>query len=94
MYVENKSGNIDGVAARIGWVSFSKSGRSIYYRGRELTRANGGNGNHIDAATGDVYWVSGVKVRGSNAHWAKATEISVDEDARSAYEELRARHAV
>jgi len=94
MYVENKSGDIDGVAARIGWVTFSKSGRSVYYRGRELTRAKGIGGNHIDVATGDIYWVSGIKVRGSNTHWAEATEFRVDEDARREYEELRAKHAV
>jgi hypothetical protein len=95
MYVENKSGDIDGVAARIGWVTFSKSGRSVYYRGRELARIKGGvGGNHMDVATGDVYWVSGVKTRGSNTHWAEAIEFRVDEDARGAYEDLRDRHAV
>jgi len=29
MYIENKDGDIDGVAARIDWVTFSKSGRSV-----------------------------------------------------------------
>ncbi|MCW9024711.1 MAG: hypothetical protein OQK73_08500 [Gammaproteobacteria bacterium] len=42
MYVENKDGDIDGVDARIGWVTFSKSGRSVYYRGKTLKRAKGG----------------------------------------------------
>lgn len=41
MYVENKDGDIDGVAARIGWVTFSKTGKSVYYRGRTLAKANG-----------------------------------------------------
>lgn len=68
MYVENKDGDIDGVSARIGYVRFSKSGRSVFYRGRELARANAVRGNHIDVATGDEYWVSGVKQVGDNRH--------------------------
>ncbi len=32
MYIENKDGEIDGVAARIGWVEFSKTGRTVFYR--------------------------------------------------------------
>jgi hypothetical protein len=42
MYIENKDGDIDGAAARIGWVTFSKTGLSVYYRGRTLQRASGG----------------------------------------------------
>ena len=42
MYVENKNGDIDGAVARIGWVEFSKSGLTVYYRGRTLKRAKGG----------------------------------------------------
>jgi len=36
MYIENKDGEIDGANGRIGWVSFSKTGKTVYYRGREL----------------------------------------------------------
>jgi hypothetical protein len=38
MYVENKDGDLDGVRARIGWVTFSKTGLSVRYRGRTLKR--------------------------------------------------------
>ncbi len=91
MYIENKDGEIDGYAARIGWVTFSKSGRSIYYRGRELKRIKGGgiSGNYFCAATEDEYWVSGVKKRGSNAHWAESVAVHIDEDAATEYEEIR-----
>jgi hypothetical protein len=91
MYVENKNGDIDGVPGRIGWVTFSQTGRSVYYRGRTLKRAKGGgvSGNFYDEATGQEYWVSGVKGRGSNAHPAERTKIFVDEDAREEYERLR-----
>ena len=90
MYVENKDGDIDGVAARIGWVTFSKSGQTVYYRGRELVKANCSRGNFLDIATREEYWISGVKKRGSNAHWAEAVKISIDPDAREAYRDLRA----
>ena len=96
MYVENKSGDIDGVAARIGWVGFSKSGQSVYYRGRELHKIKGGGirGNFLDAATGDEYWVSGVKARGSNTHYAESTKCQVDDDAAQEYQRVRADNAV
>ena len=96
MCVENKSGDIDGVAARIGWVSFSNSGKSVLYRNRELCRIKGGGirGNYVDAATGDEYWVSGVKTRGSNTHWAESTQFQVDDDAADEYRRLKDSHAV
>ena len=83
MYVENKDGGIDGYAARIGWVEFSKSGKSVYYRGRTLTRIGGQGvrGNFQDAESGEEYWVSGVKKRGSNTHSSRPVRVHIDEDA-------------
>ena len=88
MYIENKDGDIDGVAARVGWVAFSKSGKTVYYRGRALKRAVGGGvrGNHFDEETGEEYWIFGVKKRGSNAHFAESTPLEVDEDPREEYD--------
>jgi len=31
MYVENKDGYIDDYSAHIGWVTFSKTGKTVYY---------------------------------------------------------------
>ncbi len=42
MYVENTRTRIDGHTARIGWVTFSKTAKTIYYRGRTLSRIKGG----------------------------------------------------
>ncbi len=91
MYVENKDGEIDGAHGRIGWVTFSRSGQTVYYLGKELAKAKGGGlrGNFFDCATGEEYWVSGVKKRGTNAHWAENVAIAVDADARDAYHVLR-----
>jgi hypothetical protein len=96
MYVENKNGYIDGAGARIGWVTFSQTGRSVYYRGLTLKRAKGGgiSGNFYEEATGQEFWVSGVKTRGSNAHPAERTQVVVDDDAREEYERLRSPNVI
>ena len=92
MYIENKDGLIDGVQGRIGWVSFSKTGQTVYYRGRTLQKQKGGgiSGNFFDVESGEEYWVSGVKRRGSNAHPAEqGVNIEVDADALDEYRSLR-----
>ncbi len=59
MYVENKSGGLDG-DGRIGWVEMSRTGRSCSYRGRRLLKTKSGyEYNCVDEETGDEYWVSG-----------------------------------
>ncbi len=90
MYVELKTGIIDGAEARIGWLTFSKTGKSIYYRGRTLIRARGIAGNYIDADSGEEFWVSGVKKSGSNVHPAgRMVKVVIDEDASEEYDLLR-----
>jgi hypothetical protein len=91
MYVENKNGQIDGADARIGWVSFSKSGRSVNYRGLLLSIIKGGgvSGNYFDNESGDEYWVSGIKLSGSNTHPGRPVSLVIDEDAVEAYTSLR-----
>ena len=89
MYIENKDGEIDGVPARIGWVTFSKTKRTIYYRGKSLQRGNVIRGNHFDVDTGEEYWISGIKQRGSNSHPAKPVEVSVDDDAIDEYHRIK-----
>jgi len=92
MYVENKDGLLEDHSAWIGWVTFSRTGRSVYYKGRNL-RAIGGKGirgNFIDEDTGEEYWVSGVKRRGSNTHpVAGGAKPMIDEDAKDAYAKLK-----
>jgi hypothetical protein len=90
MYIENKDGEIVGVNARIGWVTFSKSGRSVYYQEKTLKRAirGGIRGNHFDEATGEEYWISGIKKRGSNTHWAESATVEIDDDALEEYTKI------
>jgi len=92
MYVELESGRGDSGPAWIGRVTFSKSGRSTFYRGRELIRIKGGtSGNYMDVQTREEFWVSGVKRNGSNRHWAGSGPIEIDDDVRAEYEALTAR---
>jgi hypothetical protein len=93
MYVENKDGQIEGAHARIGWVTFSKTGKSVYYCGRELLRIKGRGirGNFLDVTTREEYWVSGVKIRGSNTHPAESVSVVIDDDAMEEYRALRSK---
>ena len=93
MYVELKSGHGDDGPAWIGRVTFSRSGRSIFYRERELRRLKGRgvSGNYFDVATGEEFWVSGVKKGGSNRHGAGSGRVEIDDDVRAEYEALVAR---
>ena len=61
MYVENKNGTIDGVAGRVGWVTFSRTGQTVYYRDLTLTKAKGGGirGNFLNCVSGEEYWIIG-----------------------------------
>lgn len=90
MYVENKSEAGDRGEARIGWVTFSKTGRSVRYRGKRYQRINGGGvaGNYFDAESGDEYWISGVKKTGTNRHWAGGGSVIIDKDAEAEYNKL------
>jgi hypothetical protein len=89
-YVELKTGFSGNGPASIGWVTFSKSGRTIYYRDRTLRRIPRGSfsANHFDIETGDEYWISGVKRDGQDRHWAGSGPVAIDEDAKEEYERV------
>jgi hypothetical protein len=84
MYIEYKGGGIVG-PARIGKVTFSKTGKSLYYRGRrfETLAGRGFKANYFDVETGEYYWISGCKKDGTDALYS--TTIEIDEDIREEY---------
>ncbi len=45
-------------------------------------------GNYLDIATGDEYWISGVKKDGADRHWAGSGKIRVDHTVVDEYLEL------
>lgn len=87
MYVELKSGNDNG-PAWIGRVRTSKTGLTVYYRGRTLRRQHGISGNHIDVQSGDEFWISGVKKDGTDRHWAGSGPVEIDPDVFDDYLEM------
>lgn len=60
MYIEDKSDGLNG-PARIGRVFFSKSGKTVYYRGLKFQslRGSGFKANYFEISSGDEYWISG-----------------------------------
>jgi hypothetical protein len=86
MYLEQKYefGDEQG-PAWIGRVRFSKTGRTIFYRGRTLEEAAGGPGTHRDKATGELFFVSGIKWDLKELYWADR-EVEIDDDAVEEYE--------
>ena len=88
MYIEQKTGYADNGPAWIGYVMRSKSGKTLYFNNRAFQRVKGCGANYADVESGDAYWISGVKKRESNRHWAGRGKIMVDRRAVDALLEL------
>jgi len=79
-YIELKTGYSDDGPAWIACLAFSKTGRTVYFNGRELQRWNGIYGNHVDTQSGEEYWISGVMKSGANRHPCGCGKIMVQRD--------------
>lgn len=86
MYIERKAGVLTG-SARIGRVTFNRTGRTIFYRDQVFRRIVGGGfkSNYIEKATGEDYWISGCKRRGGDSLYVSAVPIEIDDDVREEY---------
>jgi len=86
MYIENKSAGLTG-PARIGRVSFTKSGKSIKYQGKtyQSLKGRGFKSNYFDVETGEEYWISGPHKDGRDSLYGGRTPIAIDEDVREEY---------
>jgi hypothetical protein len=84
MYIENKAGGVDG-PGRIGMVSFSKTGKTLSYQGREFRSLDGKGfkANYCDVVSGEEYWISGPKKRGGDKLYGG--KFAIDDDVREAY---------
>jgi hypothetical protein len=87
MYVECKSTGGHSGGARICRVTFSKTGRTIYYRGLVLKRTTWTlfHGNHVVENTGNAYWVSGPRRNGQDRHWAGGGMVRIDPEVADEY---------
>ena len=84
MFIEDKSESHNG-AAKIGWVTPSKTGKTLSYQGRRLRRVTGYKFNHVDVESGEEFWISGCKKMGGDRLYASNLPIEIDEDAREVY---------
>ena len=87
MYIEDKSAGLDG-PARIGRVTFSKSGRSLHYGGRtfQSLKGTGFKANHFDIETGDHFWISGPRKDGKDRLYEGSSKpVEIDPDVEEEY---------
>ncbi len=86
MYIEDKSTGLSG-PARIGRVTYSKSGSSIYYGGRTFRslKGRGFKSNYVDIESSAQYWISGPRKDGTDRLYGGRSPIEIDDDVREEY---------
>jgi hypothetical protein len=91
MYIENKSAQPPGTSgvvgpARIGRVTFSKTGKTLYYKGKtfQSLKGSGSKANYYEVDAQDQYWISGPKKNGADGLYGPRP-TPIDEDAREEY---------
>ena len=86
-YIELKSGFSHDGPAWIGLVSFSKSGKTLYFDGKAFQRIGSDrmSGNYYEIQSGDEYWISGVKKNQSDRHVYGNGKIYVEKRALADY---------
>ncbi|MCL6420993.1 1-deoxy-D-xylulose-5-phosphate synthase [Aestuariirhabdus haliotis] len=80
MYVEDKSAGLEG-EARIGRVYFSKSGKTLYYRGQKFQslKGSGFKANYFEVESGDHYWISGPRKDQNDRLYGGNRGVEVDD---------------
>jgi len=86
MYIEDKSAGLDG-PARIGRVYFSKTGKTLYYRGLRFQslKGSGFKANYFETETRDPYWISGPRRDRSDRLYGGHRGVEIDDDVREEY---------
>ncbi len=87
MYIEEKSVSLNG-PARIGRVTFSKTGRSISYGDRtfQSLKGTGFKANYFDIETGEKFWISGPRRDGKDRLYPEsACAVEIDDDVADEY---------
>src|SRR5436189_2723775 len=84
MYIEYKGDGLVG-PARIGRVTYSKTGKSLKYRGKEFwsLKGTGLKANFAEVESSEQYWISGCKKDGLDSLYPNVVEI--DDDVREEY---------
>ena len=87
MYIESKGEGLNG-PARIGRVTFNKTGRTLYYKHQSFQSLKGYSfkANYRDTETGEEYWISGPRRDGLDRLYGKSgLTVEIDDDVREEY---------
>jgi hypothetical protein len=86
MYIESKAGGLVG-PARIGRVTFSKTGATLHYAGKSFQslKARGFKSNYYEIESAEPYWISGPRKDGQDSLYATNVAPEVDEDVQDEY---------
>ena len=86
MYIESKGDGLEG-SARIGRVTFSKTGRTLYYQDKKFQslKGRGFKENYYEVESGEHYWISGPKKNGEDRLYAGGEIVEIDADVREEY---------
>jgi len=85
MYIEDKTDGLVG-SARIGRVTFSKTGKTLYYKGRAFRslKGSGFKANYYDVDSRARFWISGPKKNGADGLYGPRP-TPIDDDVREEY---------
>jgi hypothetical protein len=86
MYIECKGDGLHG-SARIGRVTFSRTGATLHYGGKSFQslKGSGFKANYFDIETGEQYWISGPRKDGTDRLYKSDFPVEIDEDVREEY---------
>jgi hypothetical protein len=88
MYIEDKSLGLEG-EARIGRVYFSKSGKTLYYRGQKFQslKGSGYKANYYELESGNHFWISGPRKDRNDRLYGGSRGVEINDDVKAAYAE-------
>ena len=94
MYIEAKSDGLEGPAV-IGRVYFSKSGKTLYYKGLRFRSLKGAGfkANYFEIESGTRYWISGPRKDRNDRLYGGNRDVVIDTDIRDEYAKLIDRNA-
>ena len=85
-YIEYLGTNLE-FEPRIGRVTFSKKGLTIYYQGKSFQAAKEGTqkGNFIELVSGEPFWIANPKRGGSDRLDGSGEPVLLDDNVRAEY---------
>ena len=86
MYIESKADGLEGPAI-IGRIYFSKSGKTLYYKGLKFQSLKGAGfkANYFETESGDHYWISGPRKDRNDRLYGGQSSVLIDEDVIEEY---------